>query len=229
MNVTITGATLPTGFCALTNIQWQTLVGLLSGTIASEEGFISVGQNEPDVNNRDYPWLKLNSDGSPDKLYFYWNGLWLSRHALPPGAIIMSELDNTSIDTFDGGEAGAVTTISGPMWEVVTKLKGRSPMGAGTMSDGRTLSVAGQDTGTEIGHPTVTLDLTQIPAHSHGVTLNTDNGGTGFNCLMDNDCDGTDTDLISSASQGGGLEHNNLHPVYCVRFLRRTARLFYKA
>lgn len=72
------------------------------------------------------------------------------------------------------------------------------------------------------GAKTHTLDLTQIPAHSHNVStrFNTKNGG-GYVAWFNGTAEGSWTE--TTASQGGGLAHNNLQPYIVVYRYRRTA------
>ena len=87
---------------------------------------------------------------------------------------------------------------------------------------GRVLVAKSEDTefdtiGETGGAKTHTLDLTQIPAHSHNVTTryNTKDAG-GYIAWFNGAATGSWTE--TTASQGGGQAHNNLQP-YIVTYL----------
>jgi len=84
--------------------------------------------------------------------------------------------------------------------------------------------LVGKDTGTFTpvegtgGAETVTLDITQIPAHQHAIDGGTSAGGSGRALIASNT-----TASLNSNMQGGGLAHNNLPPYIVVYFWKRTA------
>src|SRR6185369_16638359 len=81
-------------------------------------------------------WLQLDSQGRPVRLYYFAQGAWLSLHPLIPGMDqpFFGTLPNFT--TYDGGDANAVSAISGPMWEVVTEMAAQFPLAAGTLASG---------------------------------------------------------------------------------------------
>lgn len=170
-------------------------------------------------------------------------GAWISLHPLPPGAVMMYEGSEASITTFDGGEAGAVTSISGPMWEKVTQLNARFPVGPGTLPSTAVINVT--DTGGEENHE---LIEEEIPEHTH-LIADPEVGASSLtspNQVLDNQV--TDAGLLNYTLQGktdeeatvgktspfGGdadgdtVGHNNLPPYYGIFFIRRTARTHYR-
>lgn len=229
MNIQITSQPLPTGFCALTDAQWQTLLALLSVQVTDGAGYINVGQSPPDPDAQQYPWFRLLSDGSPDRVYYYWNGLWLSRHALSPGAVMLYGGAAGTIATFDGGEAApaTATVTSGPMWEQWTDMDAKFALAPGTLASGTVVSV-----GDEGGEETHTLIKGEMPVHQHYYTTAHDTiellqyvagqhevqTGTSWKA---NPANQTDT-------AGNGQAHNTMPPYRAVYYIRRTARLFYR-
>ena len=146
-----------------------------------------------------------------------------------------------TMTTFDGGDANPTSAISGPMWEVVTALQARSPIGVGTLPSGAILNVG--DTG---GSETVTLGPTNMPAHGHDLWVGSSDGSTsGIREALqtvNNPHSGTDAQYASSDgvtghnnyvknsygdASGNAVAHTNMPPYLAVYLLRRTARLFY--
>lgn len=132
-------STVPADFCPATLAEaWAGLVPLQTVTIPDDlgynYGYYSGGV--PDAADQDKPWIRLNADGSLDRVYTFFTGVWASPHPVPPdGATNLIQLydgDATSLDTFDGGSAGAVTATTGPFWEIIADFGNRIPIGAGT-------------------------------------------------------------------------------------------------
>lgn len=97
-------------------------------------------------------------------------------------------------------------------WEIYTPIQGTTPVGRKTGDVN-----FGAAAGTQIGVAQVTLDINQIPAHSHTVTAylgtqnvvpNTGSGSNGNNTT------------ITSSSAGGGQSHTNIQPSTIVDFIR---------
>lgn len=247
--LTVRSATVPSPLdCVVSNVDWQSLVALLEVTLEDSDAF-STGNTEPAPSRRGLPWYRYNTDGTPDHWYVYSMGAWLRPHETAVGTVIMWEGVSADIPTFDGGEAGAVTSISGPMWEEVTEMRARFPIGPGTLPSTAVVGVG--DTGGEEKH---SLDETEIPPHSHkmingdepahndaNTTLSSSNhvtfafstGVSGLAYMLQ----GTDTNpslgLTEEVGGDGGtpnlvVAHNNLPPYRGIFFLRKTARLFYR-
>lgn len=226
--VTITTASVPEAYCPTTLREaWPFLVALLGAEIPGL-AFFNYGNTTPSPDNQDKPWRRLNTNGTPDRWYDYVGGVWLARHPAAPGTIIMYDGAEATIDTFDGGEAGTVSETTGPMWERVTALNARFPIGVGTLPSGT--SVAVTNTGGAEKH---TLIEAEIPAHTHQFkyqshTEDVDGGGDARHLLSQ---PGDTT--ISPDSYGGDednetVAHNNLPPYFGIFFLRKTARLYYR-
>lgn len=236
VEIPITSATVPSPLdCVVSNANWQALVSLLQATFPNDSTIFNRGNTEPSPSNRVYPWFRYNADGSPDKWYVYSMGAWLSLHPAAPGTVVLYEGSAGSIDTFDGGEAGAVTSISGPMWERVTQMDGRFPVGPGTLQPSTTVIGVG-DTG---GVDEVELTEDQLAEHRHLIadpmvgstaltsstqTLDNDTAG-GYTLEGRSDEEAT---VGKTSITGAGDPHTNLPPFLAIFAIRRTARLYYR-
>lgn len=233
VEIPITSETVPSPLdCVVSNADWQSLIGLLTATFPNDATVFLTGNTEPDPSEREFPWFRTNADGTPDKWYKYANGSWLSRHPTAAGTVIMWEGDEADIPTFDGGEAGAVTGISGPMWERVTEMNARFPVGPGTFPSGAILNVG--DTGGEEKH---SLTLAEMPPHTHGpkdpftsIFGRRDPGGDRNTNEGQNG--GFTDDILETVGGSGDPKvveaHNNIPPFRAVWFLRKTARTHYR-
>jgi microcystin-dependent protein len=105
-------------------------------------------------------------------------------------------------DTYGVGDGS--TTFNLP------DLKGRVAVGKSTDTEFDTLGETG-------GAKTVTLDTTQIPAHTHAIPTNATTGATGNTQV------GTGGGSVypgsSTSSAGGGLAHNNLQPYITLNYI----------
>jgi hypothetical protein len=230
-------ASLPTGFCpasyqdllnTFSQFQSVTLPGSNAGVIASP--------TKP--TDQTAAWLQLDSLGRPVRLYYFAQGAWLSQHPSVPGLTMIWTGVLPDFTTFDGGDANALSPISGPMWQTV--LAATFPIGAGTLASGAALAV-----GTTGGEEKHILSTTEMPPHAHQLTgLKNDN-------MSRNDLNvlaypgntapffgNANPLVIPSTSSAGGdpatgtppiasAPHNNLPPYTVVYFLQRTTRTHY--
>lgn len=228
----VDAATLPAGSCPST---YQELADLLASiysvTVSTNNTGIVVSATKPA--DTTVVWKQLDSSGNPVRDYVFVGGLWLSPHAVASGIITIYEGDISAIATFDGGDANPVSSISGPMWEEVTALRARLPVGVGTFPSGTAVAVTG--TGGEEKHLLTTDELASHthPAGSSGELFATfkadysaDNlGNEGLTNVSNQQLVGSraSTGAVSATSNA----HNTLPPYYGVYFIRRTARKFY--
>lgn len=240
-DITISTAEVPSTFCWTSPQQsWPFLVGLLQAQLAGETATFNFGANEPDPQDRGNPWIRLNADGSMDKVYAFYNGLWISPHAIFTGAVMMYEGTEVSIVTLDGGEAGTVTSTSGPMWEKVSEMNGRLPIGPGTTPATTAISIS-TDYGTdEFSLAIARENLPAVPLNfgteKSTVTetdddlkplgyIRTGNGEVGYEDeTVPRNLVGKTNDM----GDGEALEFNQLPPVRGIWFIRKTARRFYR-
>lgn len=226
-NVIISTANLPEGTCPPWVItQWPIWVSNLSGQLAGTLNTINFGNTTPAPADQDKPWLKTDANGYPDGQYWvYKGGFWLKKHPLPPGVIMLWEGDPTTIDTFDGGEAAALTLTTGPMWEIVTALAARFPVGAGTFPSGTILTV-----GADGGEERHELTVAELPEHAHAVLARSVEceDGTGAVRLAPAVAD-PDLSYSDTGETGDGDAHNTVPPYHVVTFIRRSTREHYRA
>lgn len=237
LELPVSAGVLPSGFCP-TSYQdtLNTYAQYLSVTFPSTFTGITVSATKPADSTQ--AWQQLDSFGRPTRLYNFAQGAWLSLHPEIPGMTKIWTGALPDFTTFDGGDANALSPISGPMWKVV--LQQTFIVGAGTLASGTVLNIG--DTGGEETHK---LIATEMPPHVHPLTgLKNDNmsrndlnilvypgnnapfgGDANANAIPNTGSTGGDpaTGTPPSASVG----HNTMPPYTVVTFLQRTTRLFY--
>lgn len=228
-NVAIASSTLPVGFCSpFSNADWQFLVGLLYGTAD-----VSPNTQAGDAPPADLTkvWFRTIG-GVPDRVYMFASGVWLAKHPIPVGFTMLAPAGTAlaDIDTLDGGEVGAVTAFTGPMWEEDTDFQARFPIGPGTFPSGAALAEGA--TGGEEKH---SLSVAEMPPHNHVLLVSYSNtgGGSDVQRLRANATE-ADSDANSASSGGdattGLVTPHATVPPYRVRyFLKKTARTHYRA
>lgn len=239
--LTVNVGTLPEGACYLTEqerlIAFAAALGIV---LPGNFGTTNQGSTTPSINDRDKPWHRTNVDGSPDGTYYWFDGSWKRKHPNDPGLGGYWRGFVSDIDTIDGGSPGAITTISGPFWEIDTALAAKFPVGVGAFASGDALAV-----NAEGGIEKVILTMANLPAEppplgnkvdqmlvhrtSAGQEANNDRKG-----LAQNNSDhvyrtNSEVDHADNAlgNLGTATAHTNIPPCYAVYFLRRTARVYY--
>lgn len=197
-----------------------------------------------------YGWIKTVG-GIPNRrgLYIFFNGAWMAGHPLDPGAVGMYEGDITLLWQKDGGSNTPVTVTTGPFWEEITAMQGRSPMHPGTIpgSTGpKTLADAeaygeavhlltfdemlnhAHGTGASINAPVPDAPNWIARAWTKAATLVYEQDWTespaNFTSTIGSGDRGTTEAIIGDNPSVG---HQTVHPVYGIYFIRRTARLWY--
>lgn len=226
--VDITTASVPNGYCQPLQIAWPFLVSLLQASVAGNNLQYVVSATTPGVDDQDKIWHKLDSEGRYLRTYNYVGGAWVSPHPDFAGKVVMWEGVEGDIPTLDGGEAGTVTETTGPMWEKVSEMNGRIPIGPGTLESTRTVAV-----NENIGSEKVTLLEENIPKHEP-VSYTIDEGANrptlGF--IADDDraasANTGDIDPFGGDADGDTVAHENMPPVRGIWFLRKTSRSHYR-
>lgn len=219
--------TVPAGTCFTSPaVDWPLLVSLITANLVGSISTVNSGSTTPAAADRDKPWLRTNTDGTDDGMWVFYNGFWVQKHPLPAGAVMMYEGTAADIVTFDGGEAGAITNITGAFWEEVTQMQARSPIHPGTLASGTVVNI-----GDNIGEEKHQLTIPELPAHTH--QFDTTNGAqvltkVSSNKVGDINQTGSLDYGFANAPQntGGDVAHNTIHPCRAIWFIRRTARLY---
>lgn len=228
MEINFTLSPFPVGYCFTTPNQFAVdLITRLAGEVAGEGAFFNYGPNTPAPDDQDKPWLRLDANGNIDKIYSFSNGAWVARHPVAPGIVVMYEGSEVSITTLDGGESGAITATTGPMWEKVSTMDARFPIGPGTLASGSVVNIG--DTG---GLEEVELLEANIPIHvMNGYTVDTGANLATRGILSDDDrntaaheIDRFGGDPVTDAT----VPHSNMPPYKAIFFIRRTARTHYR-
>lgn len=227
-NVAINTSSVPVGFCFTDwATSWPQLVGLLNGT-ADVSPNVHIGEAAPaDLTKA---WLKTIS-GVPDRLYYFASGVWLAKHPIPVGFTMLAPAGTelADINTLDGGETGAVTAFTGPMWAEDEDFRAMFPIGPGTLASGT--AIAEGDTGGEEKH---SLTVPEIPAHHHVVLASQSDVGSGSAGLrlrpnsVESDSDADTASTGGDPTTGLVVPHNNVPPYRARYFLKRTARSHYR-
>lgn len=228
-NINLSTASVPDDYCpGDLKTTWPFLVGLLRANLTGNLNTFNVGPDTPTPDNQNKPWFKYGASGLPERWYVFSGGSWVSPHPDAPGKIIIYDGAVGTIDTFDGGEAGAVTATTGPMWERVTALDAKFPLGIGTLPSTTVVPVAG--TG---GVETHVLTREELPAEriptESVVRTNVQDGGGADVYAPDTTTGSFVTNApLHTEALGDGEAHTNMPPFYGVIFLRKTARTQYR-
>lgn len=181
---------------------------------------VIISSTTPVATDRDKLWIKLDGGNNPVRQFVFNGGDWLWPHEIPLNDARRTIYTGTlaSIDTLDGGVAGAISSTSGPFWAQDTDFDARFPFGIGTTAGGTVITEGG--TG---GTDEETLTVAQIPAHTHDGLPRSEVDSTSGGDEHAHFAAGTQL----SDSTGGGDPHNNLPPYRGVYFIKRTARIYY--
>ena len=212
---------------------WPDLVALMNANLGGTFTVVNIGENTPDPADRIYPWIRTIGE-MPDRVYVFVNGAWMSLHPDFIGKIVMWEgVAGSALWSLDGGDGTnpvvtPPTAISGAMWEQVTQLAAKFPLGAGTLPSGTVIGV-----GTTGGEENHSLTVPELAPHTH------------LNPLVSNDVEQGTGDhkaalttnsalwSVTTQSTGGSgtppvvVPHNTMPPYYGIHFIRKTIRQYY--
>lgn len=231
--IVFTPATLPEGSCfASEQERFNAFGSYLSGYLPDNYSTVNFGPDAPEANDRDKPWFRSNSDGSPDGVYFYFNGSWKRTHPLDPGHIHLWLGSAGAVDSLDGGAAGTATVDAGPFWEVVADFAAKFPVGVGTFASGTNVAVAG--TGGEDRHTLSTQELPEVLGRlGDGIEKILAKKDSGAGNVSFGSIAGSwqSYENLSDAIRGGTAatdkSHQNLPPYLGVYMIRRSIRRWY--
>lgn len=223
----------PTSYQTLGNDFAAALTGYLPGSYIT----VITGDTEPAAIDRDKPWIR--SDGRWYQYSAPGLGTWVARNNLPPGAVMMyAAASEADIWAFDGGDgtnptAAPPTASTGAMWEMVSQLAGKIPIGPGTLPVSTTVLTSGSTGGVD----QFTLSQTQLPDVDFQVQVRDGDpllssnvigygGGGGVNTTTYAGAGFSGSNTVA-ASGGNGDPINNMPPYFAIYFIRRTARIWY--
>ena len=255
-------SSLPVGYC-ITDAQTfaNDMVARMSGTLPGTYSTFVIGSSTPDTGDRDKLWIKTDPTTgllvTPWALFRFFNGQWLARHPVTASSDGESRIWKgtlAAIDTYDGGEVGAVGDWTGPMWERDTDFDAKFLVGVGAFATEPAVAEGG--TG---GADQVTLTNANTGTHYHGVGNFAANNDDLSNIKRTWTKQATDPTLaeywtVGSFSTGGGelpgnadlaagslastnniddgtnaaTAHSNIPPYRGIYVLKRTARVYYK-
>jgi len=235
-NVTLTPGTLPAGYCFQS---WQRvyndffeLATAQLGNAGDTLNTFNYGDSAPAPENQGSPWLRTVA-GAPNGWYIYYGGAWVWPNAEQPGTSVRRLWEGTLDDlkTYDGGvdEPVGVDGMTGPMWEEAASFAGRFPIHPGAVPDSGTIIQVGQN----YGSGQFTLDLENIPPHTHGFNVNSAMVGT-KNASDQNSLTATSPAQQFTTDSAGGLEGGTTKAVPLlpgargIYLIKRTSRIFYK-
>lgn len=239
--IPVTPTQLPSGFCPA---GYQEMLNVFSAhqfvELGDQTGVgITVSATKP--SDQTLPWLQLDQYGKPIRIYWFAGGAWLSRHPLPPGATMWWFAVAPNFSTFDGGDGGAESDVSGPMWRLAklpdgTEIAAKFPLVAGTLPSGTILAVG--DQGGEEKH---VLVQTELPSAWNSITSVLKAWRTNLETLAGQwlapsaalgggpTTPATETGTFTFANEGGDQGHNTMPPYAVGYLLQRTPlRQFYR-
>lgn len=132
--IVATPGTLPEGFCPISEQQrYNQYIDSTTFVLPGNFSSFNIGPDQPTVDNQTKPWYKRSSAGAPSGWYSFYSGAWVKEHPIPASSEVRMMWVGTTaaLQTYDGGAVGAVTELSGPMWEVDTAFADKIPVGAG--------------------------------------------------------------------------------------------------
>lgn len=233
----IQSGNLPPNYCFT---GWQKLLVDFAAVMfakISGQSYYNVGATKPAVQFQAYPWLNTT-----DGRWYQFSGQWISPHpwqyATSLGLRLEWEGTEADLKLFDGGDAGALSSVSGPMWEIDHNYDGRSSMGPGTIptsNPSKVLAVtedfgegAHQMTIEEVG-PHIHPLQTEASITNAGGTIdvvNTGVGGPGLQIGLT----GVATNVLEVLANTYATTQQNMpviHPVRGCYKIRRTTRIYY--
>lgn len=205
------------------NAEQERLVAFAEVLTAQLDGqaFYNYGSTKPSPENNIYPWFRTT-----DGRWYIYSGGWIS----PVNYDLLERRwyagDLTQLQTYDGGDSGAASDRSGPMWTEDTDMRGRSPMHPGAIADAnpaKTLAI-----GENYGSGSHAQTVAELAAHTHEVKIPA-GGNEGalprFNTSANTTSVAT-VDVISESTGGGAAMPivHNVRGLYCVKWTGRLYR-----
>lgn len=208
------------------------LVGSLTGVLLQDA--------EPAVADRDKVWIRT-SGGSPvfPTTWVFYNGSWVAKHPVPASdsRVYIWKGSSAAVDTLDGGTAGAISSNTGPFWEIDHDFDQRVPIGVGTLPITSTVLNVGDTGGLE--QAPFTISQSNLPAVK--IPISIDGGGdaataedgrlrVGAGTEIDWQASTSSSDVGYTRALNPGtvtpIDINRMPPYRVVYFIKRTARIW---
>lgn len=240
--VYLTAPTLPTGTCYPATV--QELANLLFGSTQAQmesaivPGFFTQGADVPEVDARDYPWLRTAGDNLDG--WYTWDGAslgWVRPHRVPASGkeIIIWKDSESALWAYDGGDgedpvAHPPTAATGAMWVRDTDFDFRFPIGIGTNPTGYSGVFTTLALGATGGEEKHALVADENGAHTHEIKQwdGPVGGATGQAMLRVATTPAAVVPNYVSESSGLSTAHNTMPPYRSVIFAKRSARIYYR-
>lgn len=233
-NVILNKGEIPSNSCFTTVPELYNLfINSTSAEVAGNYSLFNYGDTIPSTEDTDKPWVRTVA-GQPDRLYYYYNGAWVSKHPIPYVSGSVGERRifvgaAADINTYDGGSGSLseVTLTTGPFWEKDAEFNAKFPVGIGETENGTEITEASRTGGLD----KTTLLEQNLPPHGHTLRYTERGYRTGENPDL-----GEGSLIPGSKSSDGmlntgpglsGTPFTNLPPYYGVYFIKRTARAYY--
>lgn len=247
-------AGLPAGYCFSDPARFALdIIAGLSGFVPGQVSSFIIGSSEPDVNDRNKLWVRLNPDGSPDRNYIFFSGKWVSKNSIEANSQERKWWVGTEANAwaYDGGDGtdpttGSPTATTGAMWMRDKDYDCKFPFQAGTITepDASTKTYNVGDVGGEENH---TITIPELPAHGHQLFVGSSDGSVAGirEALQTVNNPHAGTDAAYQAAGGGNnfvqntggdpknsppttaQPHNNMPPFRVGMWIKRTARVYY--
>lgn len=215
--------TLPPGTCYPSNP--QDLLNLFSANqnaVLNGTAFYNFGDTKPDPSLNAYPWFR-----TIDSRWYYFSGDWISSSNLNANERRIFVGTPTDLITYDGGDNGAPSDRSGPMWVIDNAFDGRSPMGIGAIASSTPAKTLGLlESYGEGNHQLIQAELPDCAFETNQtfmpVTLDINEGQE-----FASGGSGARRQLVVT-SGGSDTPHQTVHPVYGVQIIMPSGRLYYR-
>lgn len=196
-------------------------LGVSNAVLEGGLAFYNYGASVPVPENQAYPWFRTT-----DGRWYIYSGSWISpvNYSLLERRWFAGTL--VELVTYDGGDAGAPSDRSGPMWVEDTAFIGRSPMHPGAIpsSDPAKSLALGED----YGAGSHTNTMLEMPEHTHQVKYAFNQTGAGLPCITGN---GT-TESIQYPTEATGEAtpdpYSIVGPVRGIYCIKWSGRQYYR-
>lgn len=237
---------LPPGYCYPSPEQFfEDIVARIIGQFTNNMSGVIIGPTAPGVNDRDKLWFNTNLNDNQIYSWVLSIGAWARKYIIEAGSGIHVWFPTVSAMTTEGGgNSNAVGDADGPFWAIEPNLVGRFPISAGLIPNSNpAVTLVETDTG---GINAVTLNMTNIPSHGHGMPASTTKADPGTSAgpwenvpIFENGTawrppsDNKDHGVAQFVWQGGDpsnanatVAFNNMNPYTVGVWAMRTARIW---